>query len=246
MTETLSFGPVAPYYDELMRAVPYRMWVSYYLLLLSMQQVQPKKILDICCGTGTMCEMLQDEGREMAGFDLAPGMIAIAKRKAAKKKLPIPYHVADATNFDLGETYDGALSFFDSLNNILDADALANGFKCMAKHLKPGGSLIFDLNMAYAFEASLFDQEQMRKNAKLRYQWFGDWDPEARIITVNMTFWYKGDEFHEVHRQRAYDTDEIFEMLEDAGFEELRAYHSYTLDPPRYKSDRVHFTAIRG
>jgi hypothetical protein len=34
-------------------------------------------------------------------------------------------------------------------------------------------------------------------------------------------------------------------MLEMGGFEQIRSYHSYTLDPPRPKSDRVHYTAIK-
>jgi len=33
--ELLGTGMLMPYYDELMKPVPYRMWVSYYLLLLA-------------------------------------------------------------------------------------------------------------------------------------------------------------------------------------------------------------------
>jgi len=244
--DTLSFGPVAPYYDELMKQVPYRMWVGYYLLLLAHQDVHPETILDVCCGTGTMCEMLQDEGFQMSGFDLAPGMIDEARRKARRKKLPIRYEVADAAEFDLGETYDAAFSFFDSLNNILDPERLQMAFHRVAAHLRPGGSFIFDLNTAYAFEAQLFDQQFLRSNARLRYKWVGDWDPESRIITVTMDFWYREEPFREIHRQRAYEDEEIRAMLTAAGFESIRAFHSYTLNPPRYKSDRVHYAAIRG
>jgi hypothetical protein len=145
----------------------------------------------------------------------------------------------------MNETYDAAFSFFDSLNNITDPSRLQMAFQHVHEHLLPGASWIFDLNTAYAFEAQLFDQEHLRANSKLRYKWVGEWDPETKTIVVNMTFWHGGEEFHEVHRQRAYDVDEIFGMLEAAGFERIRAYHSYTLNPPRFKSDRLHFTAIR-
>jgi uncharacterized protein Smg (DUF494 family) len=60
-----------------------------------------------------------------------------------------------------------------------------------------------------------------------------------------MRFWYKGEEFRETHVQRAYDREDVEEMLEDAGFTSIRAYHSYTLNPPRAKSDRLHYTGIR-
>ena len=157
-----SFGPVAPYYDELMKQVPYRMWVGYYLLLLAQQGLRPKKILDICCGTGTMTEMMQDEGFKMAGFDLSAGMIAEARRKAHLHNLPIRYEVFDAAGADMQEDFEAAYSFFDSLNNILDADHLQKAFKRAYAHLLPGGSFIFDMNTAYAFEQRMFDQQHLK------------------------------------------------------------------------------------
>jgi ubiquinone/menaquinone biosynthesis C-methylase UbiE len=240
-----SFGPIAPYYDELMASVPYRMWVGYYLLLLAQQDAHPKKILDVCCGTGTMAEMLQREGFSMTGLDIAPGMIEAARKKAVKKKLPIRYECLDAAEFELGDTFDAALSFFDSLNNIIEPARFQMALGQVAKHLKPGGSFIFDLNTAFAFEERMFTQKKLHPNAKLRYDWVGDYNPDTRLITVDMKFWYEGNEFHETHVQRAYDESEVREMLARAGFVEVKTYTSYTLDPLRGRSDRAHYAAIR-
>lgn len=240
-----SFGPVAPYYDELMRPVPYRMWVSYYLLLLAHQQYKPRTMLDVCCGTGTMCELLTDEGFVLNGFDISPGMIEVARRKAVDKGLEIRYEVFDAAEADMGQTYDAAYSFFDSLNNILDPERLQMAFHRVYEHLNPGGSFIFDLNTAYAFEQRMFDQTNLRPNAKLRYKWVGDWDPDTRIITVDMKFWRGEQEFSEVHTQRAYTEEDVRGMLAEAGFAEVHVFHSYTLNPPRHSSDRLHFAALR-
>ncbi len=240
-----SFGPVAPHYDELMKTVPYRMWVGYYMLLLANQDVHPKRVLDVCCGTGAMCDLLTREGMEMTGFDIAPGMIEVARQKAKKAKQTITYHVADATNFKLGEEFDAAFSFFDSLNNITEPAKLQAAIKCIYKHLKPGGSFIFDLNTAYAFEMQLFDQQNLRANARLRYQWTGTYDRETKIIEVDMKFWKDGEEFSELHVQRAYSDEEIRAMLAKAGFVEVRGFNSYTLNPIRARSDRVHYTCIK-
>jgi len=245
LPEADSFRAVAPYYDELMKGVPYAMWVSYYLLLLAHQDVHPKTILDVCCGTGTMCERLVSENFKMEGLDLSEQMIAEAQRKAKRKKLDIAYHVADASRFQLNKTFDAALSFFDSLNNIVDPEGLRGTFESVAAHLRPGGSWIFDLNTAYAFEARMFDQENLRANARLRYKWVGEWDAESREITVDMRFWRGEEEFHETHRQRAYEQEEVETMLRGAGFGHIRVFHSYTLNPPRFKSDRLHYAAIK-
>lgn len=243
--EPLAFGLVAPYYDELMKQVPYRMWVGYYLLLLAQQAVKPRRILDVCCGTGTMCEMLAREGYAMAGVDLSPGMIAEARRKAKARNLEIRYEVGDAADFDMGEPFDACYSFFDSLNNILSRARLQSAFERVARHLPAGGSFIFDMNTAYAFEARMFDQQDLKSKSRLRYKWIGDWSPDTRMIQVNMRFWYEGKSFRELHTQRAYEEDEIRAMLATAGFIDIRSYHSYTLDPPREKSDRIHFAALR-
>lgn len=240
-----SFSEVTPFYDQLMVTVPYRMWVGYYLLLLSQQEVHPKSILDVCCGTGNMCELLHEEGFEMTGFDLSAGMIHEAKRKAAEAGLPISYHCMDASSFELNRTFDAAFSFYDSLNNIVEPPRLQSAFHRVAAHIPPGASWIFDLNTAYAFEQHMFDQQNLRPDADLRYKWVGDWDPMTRLITVHMRFWHEGREFEEVHVQRAYAEDEIRDMLEVAGFEQICCYNSYTLDPPRRKTDRMHFTALR-
>lgn len=240
-----SFGPVAPYYDELMKSVPYRMWVGYYLLLLSRQDVHPKRILDVCCGTGSMCDLLTREGFKLTGIDISPGMIEVARAKAKKARQEIEYFVADASRFDLGRTFDAAFSFFDSLNNIYDPACFQSALDCVANHLGPGGSFIFDLNTEYAFAMKMFDQQQLRPNAKLRYKWESEFDPETKICRVEMIFWHEDKEFKEIHVQRAYSQEEVRDMLEDAGFVEIESFDSYTLNPIRPKSDRVHYACIR-
>ncbi len=241
-----SFGPVAPYYDELMRPVPYRMWVGYLQLLQATIGVRPRTLLDVCCGTGVMAELLTKEGFEVEGFDLSPQMIRVARRRAKDASLPIRYHVADASEVDLGSRFDGAFSFFDSLNYITELDRFGMAIQRVARHLEPGGSFIFDLNTAYAFEQGMFDQIEMAKRRPLRYKWVSRYEPESRQITVDMDFWRGEKHFKEVHRQRAHSDEEVRAALEAAGFGSIRVFDSYTLDPPRERSDRVHYAAVLG
>lgn len=240
-----AFGPVARHYDDLMASIPYAMWLDYVRLLFAYQGVRPVTVLDVCCGTGTICEMMREAGYRPTGIDLSPGMIAQAQSKAAEKGFAIDYHVADATCFELGQTFDAAISLFDSLNYITTAEGLRCALTQVAKHLRPGGSLVFDLNTAYAFEQEMFTQEDMRKRAKVRYRWTSDWDPATRLIRVHMKFWVGEESFEETHTQRAHPLEEVEALLRETGFEQIRSYHSYTLDPVRARSDRVHFAAIR-
>jgi ubiquinone/menaquinone biosynthesis C-methylase UbiE len=219
------------------------MWVGYLRLLFAHFEVRPEEILDVCCGTGSMAELLTKEHYSVTGFDISEPMIAEARRKAKEKELDIEYIVADAATFDIAQDFDAAYSFFDSLNYINDLHQFRKALVRVAAHLRPGALFVFDLNTAYAFEKQMFDQQNLRKGAKLRYKWVSDYDPATRQIAVNMTFWRDDEEFHEVHRQRAHSHDEVVQGLQDAGFEQIRVFDSYTLDPPRRTSDRVHYCA---
>lgn len=241
----MAFERIAPFYDQLMANVPYRMWLEYYLLLLVTHRFRPHRLLDACCGTGTMTELLAEQGFSVAGFDLSPAMIERARAKAAARSLPIAYHVADARNLDLGERFEGIACFFDSLNYITEVEGFRRAIAALGRHLEPGGSLIFDLNTAYAFEARLFDQRDLRKNAPVRYEWKGHYDPATRLIRVEMDFEFRGELVREVHVQRAHTLDEVEEALVDAGLELVAVYESYTLDRPRPRSDRIHVVAVK-
>ncbi len=238
------FGPIAPHYDILMAKVPYRMWTSYYQLLLAKIDAKPSRLLDVCCGTGTAAELLAADGYIVEGFDISPQMIAEARRKADEKGFNIRYEIADAATFEMGKRYEGAYSFFDSLNYIVELPNLREAISRVGRHLLPGASFVFDVNTASAFEDHLFDQHETRRQAEIRYNWSGEYDRATRTIQVFMEFWRGDEKFTETHLQKAHSDEEIRVCLENAGFIDVRAFDSYTLNPPRKKSDRVHYVAV--
>ncbi|MBX3095554.1 MAG: class I SAM-dependent methyltransferase [Fimbriimonadaceae bacterium] len=239
-----SFGKLARHYDRLMHNVPYAMWASYYQLILASIEHDPDSVLDVCCGTGTVAEIMSQNGFHAAGVDLSPEMIREARRKAIEKDLEIDYFVADVTTMELGKQFDSAYSFFDSLNYITTPEGLHAAVQRTAAHLNRGGSFVFDLNTEFAFQEQMFDQREVHPNRRLRYEWTGTYDPESRLICVRMEFWTKeGEQFVEEHHQRAHPHDEVLTALRDAGFRHISAFDAYTMNPPRARSDRLHYVA---
>ena len=238
-----SFDALAPLYDRLMSKVPYISWLSYYRLLLAKHELQPQSFLDVCCGTGTLAEKLAADGFSVTGFDVSEPMIREAKRKIAASGLNVDYVVADAASLDLGRRFDAAYSFFDSLNYIIEHEQLRRAIKRVAEHLEPGGSFIFDVNTAYAFEKRMFDQQDLRKQTQLKYRWKGEYDPESRLIHIHMKFWDGKEALSVDHVQRAYSDDELRAYLSEAGFNDVSVFDSYTLSPARERSDRLHYVA---
>lgn len=239
------FDAIAPYYDELMGSVDYEMWTEYLILLLVMREATPTRVLDVCCGTGTMSVLLATMGYQVTGVDLSPEMIEEAQKKVEAFPDQLAFLAADAAKFQLEPPFDAAFSFFDSFNYIVDLGHLGQVFKNVSDHLQPGAVFVFDLNTAYAFEQRMFDQKDTRKKTRVQYDWVGDYRPSTRMIEVEMNFWVEGKPFIERHVQRAHSEEEITDLLDAAGFEEIAIFDSYTLDRPRKTSDRVHYVATK-
>jgi SAM-dependent methyltransferase len=250
--EHAQFVAVAPLYDELMTGVPYDDWVRYLQELLTVRGVHPRHILDLACGTGNVSERLAGEGFSVTGVDIAPHMIAEARRKAAERRLPIAYFTQDAAELDLpGCRFDLCVSLFDSLNYVTEPSRLEQVMARVAAHLTRGGLFIFDLNSEFALRNNFFDQDNLRSGDRLRYDWKSEFFPQTRLCRVRMQFWYREEDgterdFEEVHWQYAYRAEEILSMLRAAGFDDIATYQAYTLRPPTRASDRIFYVARCG
>ena len=248
-TARSAFVAVAPLYDRLMRTVPYTDWLVYLHELLEERRAQPRRVLDLACGTGNVSELLAGEGYDVVGVDLAPAMIEEARRKAAAKGLSIEYQVQDAAELDLpGRRFDLCVSLFDSLNYITVPARLAQAMSRVAAHLTRNGLFICDLNSEFALVNNFFDQANPGSTDRLRYDWKSEYFPDTRLCRVMMQFWYREDDgtdryFEEVHWQYAYRENEIVDMLREAGFDQIATYKAYTLRSPMRTTDRIFYVA---
>jgi SAM-dependent methyltransferase len=251
------FVDLAPYYDELMRVVPYPQWAEYVALLWDIHGHQARRVLDCACGTGNLTFELARLGLEVTGIDLSKPMIEQAKIKAAapqstllsaRNSSPVQFCEADLTDFDLGLSFDSATCLYDSLNYITEPQALARAFTCVRAHVESGGVWVFDMNSDWAFRADLFSQSNRNPQQSLNYGWKAHFDPDSRLCTVSMRFDRQRPDgttetFYETHRERAYLLPEIEAMLKQTGWTLLGSYDAYTLNRPRDRSERWFFVA---
>ena len=252
LPEDASFGAVTPFYDALMAGVPYRFWADYLERLWKRHGTHPRTVLDLACGTGTMSRLLTERGYGVTGADLSPGMLAVARRRAAASHLTLDFYEQDAADLDLSDLrFDAVVCLFDSLNYILEPERVQSAFARVLAHLHPGGTFLFDVNTEYALAEGMFNQSCTRRDEPLHYRWRSRYDPQTRLCTVHMRFSYDpggGEErqtFTEVHRQRAYSKDELTDWLRAAGFSEVAVYDAYSADPPKKRSDRLFYLAVK-
>lgn len=102
------------------------------------------RILDVGCGTGSLtllvAERLEPPG-EAVGVDAAPKMIAIARRKAAEKKLPARFVTGVAERLDFADaSFDLVVN--SMFTHHIDTELKQRAFAEMFRVLRPGGRLV--------------------------------------------------------------------------------------------------------
>lgn len=96
-------------------------------------------LLDVACGTGGHLVHLRDRFA-VAGVDLDPGMLDVARRK-----LPgIDLVEGDMRTVDLGRRFDAVVCLFSSIGYLRDLAELDAAVANMAAYLAPGGVLVID------------------------------------------------------------------------------------------------------
>ena len=239
------FSIVAPFYDLLMSAVPYRRWVDYVEEMLARLRLRPELTLDLACGTGKVGEELRRRGYETVGADIAEPMVRVAKRHER-----MPVCVMDARWLGFRPVFDLVVCLYDSLNYITDSAAFRQALASVHAVLRPGGAFIFDLNTRRALALNLFTQDNLDSLGPLRYDWRSSYDPETKLCTVDM--WYEWDDGHEVrqlrevHHQRAYETREVRRWLRETGFGDARAYAYLSFRPPHRWTTRAYYVGRKG
>lgn len=99
-------------------------------------------VLDLACGTGRLTIPIAARGLRCVGVDLAPKMIAHARAKSIG--LPIEYLEADCRTLDLAERFGFALMTGHAYQALLTDDDQRAFLAVVARHLRPGGGLVFE------------------------------------------------------------------------------------------------------
>jgi len=130
---------------------------------LSLAEPRPCSILDLGCGTGTLCCALAERGHQPTGVDPAAAVLAVARRKPHAES--VEWVGSSAENYRSDRCFDWIFMTGHAFQVLLsNADALAV-FATMHRHLKPRGKVAFETRNPSIDWASEWAKHPIRKLA---------------------------------------------------------------------------------
>ena len=233
-------------YDTFMDNVQYSKWGEYIIDILKEYGITNGILCEIGCGTGKMTKLLSDRGYDMIGIDSSADMLDIAHDKRGNDG-KILYLNQDMKEMELYGTVRAFVSCCDSVNYLLTGEELLTTFKLVNNYLDSKGLFIFDMNTTYKYKELLADNVFAENRDDASFIWENFYDEDEKINEYDLTLFVKEDElyrkYEEVHYQKAYDIEEVEELIEKSGLKLLAVYDAYTRESVREDSERVIFIA---
>lgn len=234
---------LAPWYDKLTGDVPYERFADFYEAEFRRNGGEFKLLLDLCCGTGTLTNVLSRRGYEMIAVDSSVEMLMEAQGKSAGLETPPLFLCQDAAALDLYGTVDAAVCSLDGMNYIPPED-LPEVFRRLRLFVRPGGLLIFDIRTP-DFLRSLDGDVYVDEQEDVLCLWRADFEEELPAIIYGMDIFSRQGRLwqreSEEHVEYAHEPVALRALLEQAGF------HAVCLRPdcPQGDMGRLFITAIR-
>jgi len=209
---------------------------------------KPSRILDLGCGPGLYAAPFTKLGHTYTGLDFSPACIDYAIQHAPTGS---DYRLGDVRSADFGSGYDLVLFIFGALNIVPTADARAI-LKKAYDALAPGGQLVLEASsldavdqignqpsMWYSAEAGLFcDTPHLCLMENF-------WDEQSNTATERFYIveTATGQVTHHAASTVGYSDEQLIDLLEQAGFQQVVFYPSLTGKEETISQDMVVVTA---
>ena len=245
-----AYYSLAPFYDDLTQDVPYERFADFYELIFRRYGVQPRMLLDLACGTGTLTVLLARRGYEMIGADASEEMLSVAMDKAAGEDLAVlPLFLCQSMeDLDLYGTVNAAICSLDGINYV-PAEALPEVFHKLHLFVEPGGVVIFDVNTPEKLRG-LDGQVFLDETEDVYCVWRAEFDDGRGALIYGMDVFARLDDDTwergaEEHIEYAHSPALLTQILTEQGFGEIAVFGELTDRPPKPGEQRIFVAARR-
>jgi SAM-dependent methyltransferase len=188
---------------------------------------EPKRILDLGCGTGRLATELASDGHAVIGVDPAAAMLEVARTREGGEL--VRWTQGDAQTLDVGGSFDMIVMYGHVFQVFLTDDDLHAVLTNARRHLSPRRRLAFETRNPLARE---WDEWNLDDSAE-RVEVPGDTGPvdvvyevtkeELPFVTFEARFRFvgSGETLVSTSTLRFWSRDEVERHLDDAGLEPI-------------------------
>jgi len=227
---------LADIYEQLMSKVNYDTWAEYIYDIVKNEVSHDTKVLELAGGSGTISFYLQKYFYNYTLTDKSFFMLS----KAEDFKSAIV--CCDMQFLPFKEKFGLIISTFDSVNYLITKKSLTNLFREINAILTEDGIFTFDVSL-YRNSVPLINERIIEATHKtFKYKQISKFEVENRIHTnIFKVITSEGNEITEIHRQKIWEFEEYFEVIEKSGLYVQDCLENFTMKKGKPTSKRVQF-----
>lgn len=239
------YDALAMYYDTMQSDMDPQAWADFISMLIGRHsRIKTESITDLGCGTGSVTVALAEKGYSMTGLDSAEEMLAQATSKPGAER--VLWSAQDITAFDIGGKTDCFISTLDTVDHIMDEDALCRLFSKAGEYLEDGGLFIFDAITIHHLEDTLADNVFYEDYDDFTLLWLNSFDEDAKVNTAELTLFALTEEglyerFDGELVEKYYPSEFFVCAGEKAGLELLAVYGELKDNEPSEDEERIFY-----
>ena len=233
----------ARFYDRLTQNVDYDSIAKLVDKLVQQYADSKEVVVDLGCGTGTLCEKLAQIGYDVVGVDSSADMLEAAQQRLDGKQLPVTLLLQDMTRLDLYGAADCTVCLLDSLNHLKDKQQLQKAFERVGMFTCDGGLFVFDLNTEYKHRKVLANNAFDFDNEDFFCAWQNELGDDGSVH-IYLDFFNKDNDgrytrYSDYFTEILFDDAFVEQELEKNGFELIGKFDDFSLEPVTETSQRV-------
>lgn len=246
------YGDFAYFYDALNTEAEYEKRCEYIYSLLCREGIDKGILLDLGCGTGTMCELFAKKGYEIIGVDASEDMLNIAQQKKMESGIDAIYLCQKMQEIDMFGTVDCCICTLDCLNHLTDEKDVKKTFELVSLFMNDKGCFIFDINTPFKHENVLGNNTFIYETDDIFCSWQNSYNDQTSITDIKLDIFEKDEEDPDVFyrteeefSERAYSIEDISKWVKDADFEIKGIYNEFSTDDLKDTDQRAVFVCVR-
>ncbi|MFC4565812.1 class I SAM-dependent DNA methyltransferase [Nocardiopsis mangrovi] len=198
-----------------------------------------RTVIELCCGTGAVLEELAERGYTVAGLDRSAPMLEQARARLGPAVELVRSELPD---IPAGAAYDALISVGTGLNYLASPDDFARTLESMARTVRPGGPVVFDLlsvRMLTVDAVEGFAQRPIVEFDDSSFFWTYEHNAAEGYCDLTYTRFQRcpgaADELftrtRELHRIHLRERELVERLARQAGFTDIAVYDNYAQRP---------------